>query len=1567
MQVRSFSAAFRGSTSSPASPSSPHQPEEQLQTAIASDDIDHPVNDNYDSFHEETITTVDGRDATMNFGSQAQAQAGDELGEVISDEIALDDVASKAGDRVRVSQAWDPKPLPWASLVSVASTKGLLAVAGPDTLKVASTKQVRQKQYIPVRKDGASGDEKYLPIDALNTISVPRLSHVAFSADESCLIIASEQGGGLAVYETDTLARGGKDSAFQISTEGVAIRHLLPNPNKEQGTAHLFGVVLTNGQLVMADLQKRALVDGKNGKVFQRNVTSACWSKKGKQIVVGLGDGTCAQIDPQGEVKAQIPAPPQLASIKDDEYQSAQAMPVTAIHWLETYKFFIIYTPFFGADNTDDMARHDSVYFIAEKNGNAGPFVFSKSSLDPCMVPFSGSDRVPAGHFIQRIGAWDPQVKDMFVVVSSASPDGGVFAQLQNDRNYNLAAPEDENRKILLPMNLTGDDESSAIGMALDFSAEELEPKPIPSNTDDFPQATKPSPCILVVTTDGMLLMWWVVSKSAIQHASIHANMVNKTGPYADYVSLRIVANPADEVALDEIPDAYKTAEDKAAIANGTKQAAPTTPMASSIFGAKPATSESSSSTSVFGKPAAPAFGQSAFGTPSTPAATTAQPAKPAFGQSSFGQSSTPAAPAQGQPAFGMTSTPAATSSWAAQGKATFGATSKIGGGGGFGSVGGMGANKASPWGTPNGAATTSSSPFAKAATQPSGFAAFANKNPMATTAPAPNPFGGTQASTTSPFGSSAQKQPSNPFAGSAFGSNTTNTSFSSSSFGKPSLTPQMSAGSTATLGSTGTGSFGKPSNLGSTPSLSNNSSGLSGFGDFKLGSTFKGDGTAKDDLPMPKNPGAGLFGSDFLGGAENKKENQKPQVKPEPGTEKEVSLKDIPASKPSANDGSGLPPDPSTFNYKKAQAAMAPPPGVMKPPPKPTEPESEASAAPLPPDPSSFNYKKALADMGPTPGAAAQQTEEVKDVPIAGSPPQNVTHSETFSPAGSEAGPTDDGSESWDDEDDEDEDGDEDEEEQGDDEEDADTDNQFDTEPEEESADEEVPQRIDGEAALAGFQASLDAMRASKSAPKSPETSKAKPTSTTPASQDTSYTPKTLPPGPVLQPPGPRQTDDSPRSPSPQRRTHQQRAVTSPVRGTSQIKVQAVPPAKPVAPPAPQQQPTEPTIGDLADEEDAQVKALLAEPIKPTKESPLFYVHTDYAGEIETTGIGGQIERVFRDVNSMIDTVGLNGRSLQCLTQGHEQLKKAGQRNVQDLEDDEAWTLAEMTELSRVMDNIDRQLTNGKLDRVPETLTKLKEEHENATKIRTRTVEMRRQIAQHTDPERLAERDAAPLSAETLHQQSELRTRLQNVQKLLAEAEQKVTMLRAQLSSLQSKDPKSGQAAPVPTVEAVERTILKLTAMVQQKSGDIDLLESKIRNLPGGMGALRLDDDYEEDLAERLGGSKLLTDSPSRRTPPRYPRMAANGDALGVSAMFSVSRFQTPPNVSIRGSPSFRASALGRSTGSLSGSARKKMVDVTDEEIEAFRVRTQRRRDVLSALQTKVEERGATRIVKPA
>jgi nucleoporin NUP159 len=192
-------------------------------------------------------------------------------------------------------------PPPTASLLSIASRKGLLAAAGPDSVILASTESVRQ-----AFSSGGEGNPKSFTPQLILNLGI-RVSQVAFSADEDHLIISAEQGGGLAVYNVQALMQGNTEPAFELPTNNIGIRSLVPNPTAEK--AELVAVVTSNGGLMMANLQTREFCIGAQGLIMKEGVSCVSWSNKGKQLVAGLGDGTCLQLTPEGLGKAEIPKP----------------------------------------------------------------------------------------------------------------------------------------------------------------------------------------------------------------------------------------------------------------------------------------------------------------------------------------------------------------------------------------------------------------------------------------------------------------------------------------------------------------------------------------------------------------------------------------------------------------------------------------------------------------------------------------------------------------------------------------------------------------------------------------------------------------------------------------------------------------------------------------------------------------------------------------------------------------------------------------------------------------------------------------------------------------------------------------------------------------------------------------------------------------------------------------------------------------------------------------------------------------------------------------------------------
>ncbi|KAG9690334.1 hypothetical protein KCU95_g9682, partial [Aureobasidium melanogenum] len=1474
-----------------------------------------------------------------NVGPQANAL--DEAPETFQDSVRFKDIGGES--KVRLSQAWpaDKQPPAWASLLSVASTKKLIAAGTSESVVLVSSDTVRKTYW---ETDAASAEKKPKDITPQLSLSVPQVSHVAFSADESSLVIAAQEGGGLAVYDVQALLQGNKESAFQLATNGISIRALAPNPSPDN--AHLFAVVLTDGKLMLADLKQRSF-----SSVFREGVRCVSWSVKGKQLVAGLEEGGAEQFDPQGTVKAQIPKPPQLA----------QAAPMSSIVWIANDDFLLIHTPI-----SEDEAQ-DSSYHLVHRDKATGAFTSQAFAGDPCM-PALDSKRFPSHFLVSRLRKFPPTLDDMLILCSSAGSEVGLITNssqpLANGgpaNTYTVTSMETDSARATLPMSiLDGMSDTSAVGMDLDLSSTDKVMQPIPG--DDL-ESTGPLPALMVLNNEGLLCTWWIVYKDAVRQG-------------LPYPGLASVASTQTQAAPPT-------------------PATPSTPAATGFaaFG-KPAFGQAA--TPAFGKTSTPAFGQAstpAFGKTSTPAF--GQPSQPVFGQAAtpaFGKPSTPAFGQPSQPVFGSSALGNKTSPWGQPaGQSTIATPPKgqvfgsaLGGTSGnttFGSSSAL-SNKTPAWessssnsqsafGKPSESGASGFAKFttpAKDENKPSvsPFAAIGNKDQnkssspfaaFATHKPSPLSFSFGQPSTAAATPEKAaeetkeeamddepeetpQEEPAKetPATNIAEAPKTQTTTFGqpsekpqSSIFGQPSDKPKTSSlfGTTpdkpktsglfgqSTDSTKSSGSvfgqpakqtgfqFGKPSGKPTSP-LSRDSSPdkpskLPTLGGFKLGSTFQGDGSAKDDLPASKQGGGSLFGSSFSNmlGEASKQTKLPTPIKKEPSTEA-PKLNDIPA--------------------KKAD-----------------EPAVEAEEAPLPPDFTSSKPKQSVEEEVP---------------PIAGSPPVDLGDESGQLPASEdeEEGEDEEEDGSWVQDDGEDGEDEEDEEEgeSGDEEEYDEEDEE--EEDEDESEAEEPENTFDIEkASKTPFGSRLSFPSLSHSTGNAGNL--LQPTSPVP-----STTPAGLPKGPFFAPPS--KSQDSPRSPSPVRQTSSTPAGLPASRQHSQpITVPSLKgpfkSSKSSSTPRPES-PQVPDAGELSDEEDVRVRELLASEVEPSMDLEPFIAHQDYVGRVNKLGIAGQIEKVYRDINSMIDTLGLNARSLESFVKGHEtQYKQAG-RERSDLEEADEWCLVEVNELGVVQKEIASDLEAGKVDDVAQKLEELAELQKDATRLRTKTVDMRKQIGARADPQQRATHRASPLTNDAQMQQNELREGVAKVQKLLQDAEEALSVLRADLAAAPSQGP---AAQRVPTVEAVTNTIMKMTAMIEQKSGDVDVLEAQIRRLPGGIANLNISDSNEDILRSSIRSVRPLERSTSGNlfgTPPatRGKNAVANGATpLGISGMLG--RFGS----SLRrenGDAEF-----GRSSIMLDGTPRRKMADVSIEEVRRYQDRAAQRKRVLAALKQTVEKKG--------
>ncbi|KAM0353602.1 hypothetical protein ACHAPU_001615 [Fusarium lateritium] len=1465
------------------------------------------------------------------FGSSAGAgglATGPDLETIQTEDLGFLSIAGDA--KVRLTSAWSSLPSSTASLLSIASRKGLVAAAGPDQVVIATTESVRKAFETP--KDGDSDIRTFEP---QLKISMPmRVSQLSFTADENYLILSAESGGGLAVYEVQSLLSGSTNSAFELSTNGETLRALIPNPTSEK--AELCAIVTNNGNLHMANLKERQISNP-----LKDQVSCVSWSSKGKQLCAGLGDGTIFQMTPEGEGKGEIPKPPNVGDFH-----------VSSLTWLENHLFLSIHT-------SNNQSPPTSIYHIITRQPPAS-YIFQKLT-DP-VEPF-GSDKTPH-HTILRIRDFPPALQDMLIVASTAGSDMGVLSRsktpLATDRPadsitgvFTTTEFLDDTKRPTLPMTDSMDD-STPIGVALDLSGTEKVYKPIPSDVE-LEESPGPLPGFWALTHEGVLCAWWVVYNESIRQGTAypHLTAVEGTSASAPTPAPQAAAPAAAASPFSNTgPSAFGSAAQLGQKASpwgssNTNAAAPS--LGGAVFGSSGFSNAAAPSAPAFGKPSAIGFGQSSqLGAKSSPWASGAASggvsgSAPAFGQSGFSSfannndtspfgkaAANPGAPTSGGFAgfsgksgfasvnnegsgsvFGSGNKPAASPFGSSSiGDTAFPAKSQESSGSPFGSTpfklqssfkpdGSANDDNAKPTGSlfssnfgsaltdaNNKPAITTPTPrdedmgslglteeTPRAKTKESLFAAQQSpESTTPTTTPAPSKFGyaTSPAPQTSSFG-----QPSNfgsSSGGGLFGNKSEAPKPSGGLFSSTSSTPKPSGGlfsSTSDTPKTG-GLFGSQQ---STPRASI-------FGGQQKPGGYTGIFGQKSELPKADNAG-----------------DKSPKIK--------VEDDDFPPSPPTASKPEDAPLPPDFISVPKqpqpaSDSADAPLPPDFVNVSKPTSKQSSASDAPLPPEP----------------------TIPAKARSVFDNPDGTPKGPSSLFPA--VAGPPSDDSD-LDDEDDEDE---EDEDEGEDDE-----------EVEEDDEDDDNGSEGSGVDVAKDLSPTISNITPGYT----PQSSFGGPGGNTLVSPRTNQESSRPLFGELSRnaPVFPRPNATSPRSPSPVRgavpnrviRSENMRSVSAPgvphLLGARQSQMGASITSRDA------RSSEDPFVAQhrklkakqeaaetqpLVDEEDDEVQKLLASAVEGSLTMDEFIAHSNVAPPAKES-VPSQVEAVYRDINSMIDTLGLNSRTVKSFIKGHTDNRKQDGRNKEDLDAPEEWVLCEIDELGDVLDSeLYADLEDGRVRDLDDKLDACHELARDMHRLRAKQEDLKQILTIRTDPDQAEVTRSMPLSAEQATQQNELRREFAKFSKLLAEAEEALTLLKTRIASVSSASGKG--KANVPTVDAVIRTISKMTAMVEKRSGDIDVLENQMRK---------------------------VTLNPSREGSPMVTPQGRR------SVMFS------PEGTPVRNLRHSFAGSMSLGASARATTPRKKLSGFSREEKGDLMEKRARRQDVLNKLKSSVEKRGVS------
>ncbi|KAE8388104.1 hypothetical protein BDV23DRAFT_117700 [Aspergillus alliaceus] len=1442
-------------------------------------------------------------------GGNVPAELGPELPDVYAEEVGFKGVSSDCNVRL-LPTPWPENalPAPSSSLLAVAPTKGVVVGAGPDSLVIASSDAVRKAISAPT-----DDKAKTKPFEPQATIPLPaRPTHVAFTSGDDALILATENGPQLLVYETASLSTGNAQPALSIPTNGATFRSLAPNPAPPSDEAHssLVALVTTNGELLVANLKAGALVPGPNGNVLKSGVSSVCWSNRGKQLVAGLADGAGYQMTPDGTQKDLIPRPSDLEG----------NCHVSSIAWLENDIFLMVYTPN-GAEDETGQTPSSSYYIITRRK--QAPFLIQK--LPELCLPF-GMKRSPAYQFMARLRDYKPHLKDVLIISSTGSSDVGLVTRSEQPLASDDAAKattglftmtevNDDTKRASLPLTDSSND-TSVIGLGIDLSSTEIVVSPIVG--EDISESSTPLPNILLLNNEGILCSWWF----------IYSESIRQKLPYHGLAS--VVQQQA------QLQPPTKTGFGQSAFGSPSSMGVP------SPFG-KPSVGPSFGSPSTLGSRAQPAFGAPSFGAPSqigsqtgpsfgTPSAISS--GSPQFGKSSFGSMGTssafgqPSTPGKGFGAFSLGTSGATSGSG-------FGSFANNSGSGGFASFAASKPAGESPFGKPTG-----ESPFSK----PSGPSVF-----------------GSQADTSTAFTSQKSDQPKNPFGLGSGGFKLESTFKGDGTAVNDGPKPEKPSGGAFSFG----GSFDE---MVSTPTKASPPTESMDDMQDELA-------TAQQEKLEPSQPAPSLFGApsklntlntptpsslfgvptqpqqpfgapqtnkspfSFLATADKQASSplsppseKTPVASPTPKEEELTDSQETPV----ASVEPPLPPDPTSkasygpgdtsasSNVSKSSTDDAPLPPDFTSQPK-SIPKEDRGEPPLPPDFASKPKKEepqepqeSKPEEAPLPPdfTASKPTPTPADVPC---PVPDGSDADESDKEGSDEGDESDFADSGEDIADE-------------------------AEQQEEASEAESLEvspessfgaRFSGKSSAGGLFAGVSQpSQAQKQQPRQLFGEITKP----------------------LLPPAPSANREYTRSPSPVR-NGPPKSLFKPQAPGSTLAARKASLSdfakrenllRPSSAQANQEERAERKIQaqrqqeealSLSDDDDERLRADLARPVEPVPTLDPFLPHQDYTGQTSKPGIPGQIERLYRDINSMVDTLGINARSLSAFLLYQQSSSNSdwvnmlqGDHPVDIL--DEKLRLSEIEQLDDALvmlaGELEKQRVQGvekKLEDCQELLSK------DILTLRGQCASIRKTLDAHIDSAAIV---SAPLSSEQANLQQELRTASANIQARLADLESAVSLLRAKIAEAPRSDSASRQTVKRPTVEAVTSTISTMMNMAESKSSDIDFLEVQLKKL--GI-------DTTTSPASREG-SPFTT---PRKSVGRFPTTPGSRGSVDGA----VSAYHTPDSAA-----RFRSSINGSARASRLRSVERVGDLVSKEESTQWRAKMQRRQHIVENLKKAIGEK---------
>ncbi|KAI9341894.1 hypothetical protein BDR26DRAFT_290659 [Obelidium mucronatum] len=235
------------------------------------------------------------------------------------------------------------------------------------------------------------------------------VNQIRLSANNETVIIGLISGK-ILLYKAAGLASGNKKphKTLQFPDEEDIV--VLPNP---EAFPDICAINSADGALYLLSLSTGEF---KHIDAFESEITSICWSRKGKQLAVGDNYGVVRQVSVEGLVKNTISLPPVLDN-------TTTSVAVSHIFWLEDKVFTIVYHHGDESDafivtqtgtvkkglTTEHIRLTDPCpYPDADRHrGNYYNTLITEMGDIPCIVPFANFASTSLGFLGKHKGSWN--------------------------------------------------------------------------------------------------------------------------------------------------------------------------------------------------------------------------------------------------------------------------------------------------------------------------------------------------------------------------------------------------------------------------------------------------------------------------------------------------------------------------------------------------------------------------------------------------------------------------------------------------------------------------------------------------------------------------------------------------------------------------------------------------------------------------------------------------------------------------------------------------------------------------------------------------------------------------------------------------------------------------------------------------------------------------------------------------------------------------------------------------------------------------------------------------------